>query len=35
MLYLLGLLTKRYNINAKDLRREIAEHAYASNGYAF
>jgi hypothetical protein len=35
MRYLLGLLTKRYNINAKDLRREIAEHAYASNGYAF
>lgn len=35
MRYLLGLLTKRYNINAKDLRRDIANYAYAKNGYPF
>jgi hypothetical protein len=35
MRYLLGLLTKRYNINAKALRREIAEYAYAKDGYPF
>ena len=35
MRYLLGLLTKRYNINAKALRREIAEYACAKDGYPF
>jgi len=35
MRYLFGLLTKRYNINAKDLRRDIAEFAYANGGYPF
>ena len=35
MRYLLGLLTKRYDINAKAIRREIAEYAYAEKGYPF
>jgi hypothetical protein len=35
MRYLLSLLTKRYDINAKDLRRDIAEHAYLKKGYSF
>jgi len=35
MRYLLSLLTKRYNINAKELRRDIAEYAYAEGGYPF
>lgn len=35
MRYLLGILTKRYNINAKALRREIAEYTCAKDGYPF
>ncbi|MCB9227306.1 MAG: acyl-CoA dehydrogenase family protein [Chitinophagales bacterium] len=33
--YLLGLLTKRYNINVKDERRKVAEFAYKQKGYGF
>lgn len=35
MRYLFGKLTQRYNINAKELRRDIADYAYAKGGYPF
>lgn len=35
MRYFFGLLTKRYEINAKDLRRAVAEYTYAEGAYPF
>jgi ribosomal protein S17E len=35
MRYLTGLLTRRYNVNAKQLRREIAQYVIAKKEYPF
>jgi hypothetical protein len=35
MRYLTGLLTKKYNVNAKQLRREIAQYVIAKKEYPF